>query len=202
MRKNGGSMLEEIKLKSGNGYSIAEKIALIERNKKNVSEEKIKRYKNGISKKEATVILKNLVKNSGDKPLILKSKDDIEAKLSGTSANKLVSNSAVDKSITNGFTREQHYVAASDIESLYKNSLKAWEHSDRSGDPNVKAMHRFVAPLFGDNAAYITIKEATEQGKRIYTIELIELGKLEGMLKRVMPQKSPTTFPASSLPIK
>jgi len=38
-------------------------------------------------------------------------------------------------------------------------------------------MHRFVAPLFGDNAAYITVKEATEHGKRIYSVELIEMRK-------------------------
>jgi len=40
----------------------------------------------------------------------------------------------------------------------------------KSGDPNVKAMHRFVAQLFGNNATYITVKEAAEQGKRIYSI--------------------------------
>jgi hypothetical protein len=41
----------------------------------------------------------------------------------------------------------------------------------------VKAIHKFSAPLFGDNMAYITVKEAAEQGKRIYSVELIEIRK-------------------------
>ena len=46
-------------------------------------------------------------------------------------------------------------------------------------------------PLFTDNVAFITIKEATEQGKRIYSVELIEIGKLEGKVAEVKSYLKP-----------
>ena len=142
--------------------------------------EKVEMYQNGTDFKNAKIKLGTLIKNNGNEPLVIKSKDGEEAKLSKTSIQKLVSNEAVQKSIRNGFKREQHYAAASDIDNLFRNSVKVLSRPDRNNDPNVKAIHKFAAPLFGDNLAYITVKEATEQGKRIYSVELIEMGKLEG----------------------
>jgi hypothetical protein len=103
------------------------------------------------------------------------------------------------KSVNNGFTKEQHFAVVSDIDNLFRNSVKVLTHPDKSKDPNVKAMHRFAASLFGNNIAYITVKEATEQGKRIYTVELIEMGKLEGFLNEVK-SKSLASNPATSFP--
>jgi len=134
-------------------------------------------YQKGTDFKNAKIKLGTLIKNNGNEPLVIKSKDDEEAKLSKTSIQKLVSNEAVQKSIRNGFKREQHYATASDIDNLFRNSVKVLSRPDRNNDPNVKAIHKFAAPLFGDNAAYITVKEATEQGKRIYSVELIEMRK-------------------------
>ncbi len=84
------------------------------------------------------------------------------------------------------------------IENLFKNSVKVLTHADRNSDPNVVAMHRFATPLFENNTAYITVKEATEQGKRIYSVELIEIGKLEGILNETRLKSS--SNPASSFP--
>jgi len=139
--------------------------------------EKMEMYQKGTDFKNAKIKLGTLIKNNGNEPLVIKSKDDEEAKLSKTSIQKLVSNEAVQKSIRNGFKREQHYATASDIDNLFRNSVKVLSRPDRNNDPNVKAIHKFAAPLFGDNAAYITVKEATEQGKRIYSVELIEMRK-------------------------
>ena len=155
------------------------------------------KYKNGMSYEDAKKKLLGLLDDNNQ--TILKSKDGEEARLSRTSIGKLISNDAVRKSMNNGFTREQHYAAASDISDLFENSIKVWEHPDEHGNSDVVAMHRFAAPLFGDNAAYITVKEATEHGKRIYTVELIETGKLEGMLEEA--KLNFTNLPASSLPI-
>jgi hypothetical protein len=140
-------------------------------------------YQKGTSKKNAAARLKELIKNNGSKPLIIKSSDGEEARLSGTSIGKLVSDAAVQKSIANGFKKEQHFAAAYDIDNLYKNSLKMLSHPDKNGYNDV-TIHRFAAPLFGENAAYITLKEVSKCGKRIYTVELVELGKLEGIIKK------------------
>jgi hypothetical protein len=137
-------------------------------------------YENGMNRKETVCKLLDLLKNNGNKPLVIKSKSGEEARLGKKSINKLVSEEAIKKSVKNGFTREQHFFAAADICSLFRNSIKVSTRPDKSGDPNVKAMHRFSAPLFENDAAYITVKESTEHGSRIYTVELMEMGKLEG----------------------
>jgi len=143
----------------------------------NMFEEMADMYQRGTDFKNAKIKLGNLIKSNNNQPITIISKDGEEAKLSKTSIQKLVSNEAVQKSIRNGFRREQHYAAAADIDNLFRNSVKVLSRPDRNNDPNVKAIHKFVAPLYGDNAAYITVKEATEQGKRIYSVELIEMSK-------------------------
>jgi len=134
----------------------------------------------------------------GNNELILKNdKDGEEARLSRSSIRKLTSDTAVEKSMANGFSAEQHYVVASDIISLFTASTKLFEHTDRNGDNNIKAMHRFVAPLnIGNVVAYITVKESSEHGKRIYSIEVIEMEKLAGIIRELYessPRLSPST---------
>jgi hypothetical protein len=166
-----------------------------------MEEDKAYFYQKGISRKEAIARLIDLIKNNDNKPIVIENINNGEkASLSKNSINKLISSSAFEKSMSNGFTKEQHFAAVSEINDLYKNSVKVLERPDRDGDPNVKAIHKFVALLFGNNAAYITVKEATEQGKRIYTVELMELGKLEGHLNEVKP-KFLASNPTTSLPI-
>jgi hypothetical protein len=164
--------------------------------KAHVSEEKAREYQIGMNFKDSVNKLRKLIGEG----LVLKNKNNgEEVNLSKRSIGKLVSNAAVNKSIANGFNREQHYAVASDIGDLFKNSIKLLKHPDKHGNLDVVAMHRFAAPLFGSNAAYITIKEAREQGKRIYTIELMEIGKLEGILEEA--KLNSTSSPASSSPI-
>ena len=134
-------------------------------------------YLKGTDRSSAVMRLENLIKSNNNQPIVIRSKDGEEAKLSKNSIQKLVSEDAIKKSVDNGFKREQHFAAVADIDNLFRNSVKVLSHPDRNNDPNIKAMHRFAAPLFGDNAAYITVKEATEHGKRIYSVELIEMGK-------------------------
>jgi len=165
----------------------------------NVPEEKADMYRKGMSRKEAVLKLAVLIKDNGNNPILIKSGDGEEAKLSKTSIGKLFSNPAIEKSMNNGFTREQHFAAVSDIANLFANSVKVLTHPDKNGDPNIKAMHRFAAPLFEDNSAFITVKEASEQGKKIYAVELIEIGRLEGKLNEVK-SKSLASDTATNLP--
>ena len=145
----------------------------------NSQEERLEIYKNGISRNDAVLKLVKLLKDNNNKPLVIKCENGEEARLSRSSIGKLVSSTATKKSIANGFTKEQHFVAAADIIHLFRISNKVLTHNDKNNDPNIVAIHRFTAPLFERNIAYITVKEATEHGKRIYSIELMEVGKLE-----------------------
>ncbi|MDR2999666.1 MAG: hypothetical protein LBU89_00250 [Fibromonadaceae bacterium] len=141
---------------------------------------KKEKYQNEMSFEKAVNKLRELI----GRGIILKNKKNgEEVRLSRRSIGKLLSNAAVAKSIANGFTRGQHYAAASDIDNLFVNSIKILTQPDKYKNLDIVAMHRFIAPLFGSNKVYITVKEAKEQGKRIYTIELIEMRKLEGILE-------------------
>jgi len=151
-------------------------------------------YKKGIGLDKAQANLTSLLDNG--KPITLQnSKTGDEAWLSKSSIGKLLSNDAVRKSMGNGFTREQHYAVASDIASLFNNAEKLFNRPDKNNDPNVK-IHRYAAPLhFDENVALITIKESVQHGKRIYTAELMEIEKLEGILKEA---ENTAHFPSSS----
>ncbi|MDR3012533.1 MAG: hypothetical protein LBU70_04910 [Chitinispirillales bacterium] len=140
-------------------------------------------YRQGMSFKEANGRLIGLL--DGNRDVMLRNDNDgEEARLSRTSIGKLVSNSAVQKSVNNGFTRRQHYAVVSDIDSLFKNSVKILSHPDKRGSSDIAAIHRFAAPLYIESAiVYITTKESKSHGKRMYTAELIKIEKLRGMLE-------------------
>lgn len=105
----------------------------------------------------------------------------INARLSATGARKLTSNAAVMKSVNNGFTKHQHNALAANIDTLFEEAVMVEDRPDRNNDPNVKSIKRFVTAVkFGemDAAAYITVKESTDKGHRIYSVEGITLETL------------------------
>jgi len=147
------------------------------------TESKVYMYKQGITRQEAHAKLFERIgenqeiklKNIGDGEEVL---------LSRKGVRKMTSEDAVKKSIANGFTPKQHFAVASDIECLFNKSFKVAKHSDKNGDANILAMHRFAAPLGVEDAvAYITVKESAEHGKRIYSIENMKIEKLESTLR-------------------
>jgi len=158
---------------------------------------KAEMYQKGISYSEVRKRLSALL--GGDSSITLKNDDDGEtARFTKTSIGKITSNAAVQKSIENGFTREQHYAVVSDIAELFKKSLQIMVRPDSNGEAGI-FIHRYAVPLhFDDAVAYITIKESRQHGgKRIHTAEVIEIGKLGGMLEEAR-DKSPTLHPAPS----
>lgn len=104
-------------------------------------------------------------------------KSGINANFSSRSIGKLGSDKAVNKSVLNGFSAEEHFEAARKIKQLYEDSDFIGRFRDDRGDPNVIAMYRFQIPIIlatGRNAyAYISTKEVKIQGNRTYTIELL-----------------------------
>ena len=102
----------------------------------------------------------------------------IKAQINSTQRNKLVSGATLAKSQNNGFSFEDHFAAVANIDKLFENGTMVDDRPDKSGDPNVVSIKRFVAPvLLGDDfaEAYITVKETT--GSKIYSMELDELKK-------------------------
>jgi len=130
--------------------------------------EKIEEYKNGITKDNARSKLYSQIENSGGR-IIIKNKDGVEGYVNKKSASKIIDTER--NSVKNGFTPEQHWAAAADI-----------THSDEKGRSNIESINRFVAPLYGDNYAFITGKEIINEGRKIHSLELIGLGRLEGTL--------------------
>lgn len=96
----------------------------------------------------------------------------IEAYLSLKSLSKMTSTKAIQKSIDNGFSREEHLRAVLDIQRLFENAKLAQTHKDsRSLSGNV-LIHRLNSQLENGNAL-ITTKESVDINKnRIYSLEL------------------------------
>lgn len=106
---------------------------------------------------------------------IINKHDGRVARISTTGLHKISSQKALNKSLNNGFTQEEHYKAGELIKDLYKNSnyLKSERANNNSAD--IKAIHRYVSLLQinGKNAqSLITLKENVQSGNRIYSLEL------------------------------
>lgn len=112
----------------------------------------------------------------------------IKAQINRVQRDKIISEKAVGKSIDNGFTREQHYAVAEQIDTLYKNAVKLKDRTDKKNeDINIKSVKEFAAPFKtkggnSTNYAHILLKESEEHGHRIYTLELQGLEKVKGVM--------------------
>ncbi|MDR1310331.1 MAG: hypothetical protein LBK01_00410, partial [Burkholderiaceae bacterium] len=112
----------------------------------------------------------------------------IVVQINNNQATKLVSNVAAKKSVDNGFSREQHYSAVSNIENLWKHATQINERTDRNNAQNVLSIKQFAVSLTFDTGrgepafAIILAKETEEHGHRAYTLELQEIETLRGML--------------------
>ena len=102
----------------------------------------------------------------------------ITAQISTTGLNKIASTKAIDKSVANGFSRDEHFKVAQDLKTLFENATKKESYADKKQSNDVMAMHRFFAEIIINNKqaqAKMTLKESIEHGNRIYSLELEEL---------------------------
>ena len=132
------------------------------------------------SNKENTYILREQTKeilNSLVGKNITNQNDGRIAQISRKNIAKMTSDKAIQKSVDNGFTPQEHFKAVQDIENLYQEAVLKETHKDKkSGNPNV-FIHRYNADFNGNNAL-ITIKESLDsnsKGNKIYTLELESL---------------------------
>ena len=78
---------------------------------------------------------------------------------------------------------------------LFKNASLTLSYPDKHGDKNLN-IKRFDSPFYiGEKPciAHITVKETLKNGGRVYSLELLEIEKLEGNL-----QETVKALPASS----
>ena len=92
----------------------------------------------------------------------------------------MISRKALDKSINNGFTREEHFQAVANIEALYENAVLIHAGGDSKNNDPLIVMRRFAAPIVLNGTvadALLTAKESLdkENSVRVYSLELDEI---------------------------
>ncbi|MDR1468380.1 MAG: hypothetical protein LBT00_03720 [Spirochaetaceae bacterium] len=105
----------------------------------------------------------------------------ITATINSTQRNKILSNTAVFKSIRNGFTPQQHHAVVAEIEKFWKYAQLVRTKPDKENDVNILSIKRFETPVIFNNnkgIVYFTVKETEKNGHRIYSLELKELKHL------------------------
>lgn len=102
------------------------------------------------------------------------------AQINGDQRGKMISRKALDKSINNGFTREEHFQAVANIEALYENAVLIHTGGDSKNNDPLIVMRRFAAPIVLNGTvadALLTAKESLdkENSVRVYSLELDEI---------------------------
>lgn len=102
----------------------------------------------------------------------------IEAVVSRNSLDKMLSGKAVSKSET----PQAHALAVANLDELFARALLGWSKPDAGGDPNIKGIHRFFAPVVRDGRAMLakmTVKETAQSDRSnpLYTVEAVEFNE-------------------------
>lgn len=141
---------------------------------------------------KSSTIEKNKSKLQALKGVILKNNDtEINAQINTTQYNKMTNNEAQQRSINNGFTKEDHFNALGQMQELFKNAILVLEREDKNEE--IISIRRFIAPIKIDvktqegikrkNAfVKLTVKEIIDKkkvGNRLYAAELNYLTDLE-----------------------
>jgi len=127
------------------------------------------------NRKEATEILKKIIKQSP-----FTSKSGLTARIPGKTIGKMVSSEAVNAS----FLPEAHYTAVANIDKLFSNAIEPWlfELNPNKNNDGLKARRYLYAPMcFHERIVVVkfTVKEYSnpELGKKIYSVEAIDTGQ-------------------------
>lgn len=124
---------------------------------------------------------------------IINKHKNLSAQINRVQRDKIVSEAAVHKSVSNGFSREEHFRASANIKTLFENALWNKTRTDRNNDPNIRAIHEFYTPISEEAVAFILVKESVQNGARIYTLELKEIKKPQS----IVGTSGKTSIPAS-----
>lgn len=113
--------------------------------------------------------------------------NDIEneyAQINSKQRNKMASDKALGKSVSNGFYKSEHFSVAKSIKNVWKYAALAKDGPDeKNGKPDVNIRRYVSAIKKGDSLAFawITAKK-TIHGIRIYSVELMDEKKLRNLV--------------------
>ncbi|MBP5286785.1 MAG: DUF1073 domain-containing protein [Elusimicrobiales bacterium] len=109
----------------------------------------------------------------------------IKAQVNSKQRNKMMSGVAIAKSITNGFSRDEHLSVLTYIDKLFRYAILRLERSDGKGKIDISSIRRFVIPIqFGTGKKakkayakltvkeYVSRKKGSSGNKKLYTMEL------------------------------
>lgn len=97
------------------------------------------------------------------------------ATVSRNNLDKMLSRKAVSKSET----AAAHSLAVANLDQLFERAVKGWSKSDRDGNTDIAAVHRFFTPVIKDGKASLvkmTVKEMVREDRNnpLYTVESVE----------------------------
>ena len=133
----------------------------------------LKNCKPIMSEAEALAQLELLAGNN-----IYNAQTGLPAQVNSNQRGKLISEKALNKSLNNGFTNEEHNTAAANVNKLYEVAIL--EESREYTDEFARDMliRRYVANIStknGDAYAKLTVKASKQNLQRIYSVELENL---------------------------
>ncbi len=102
----------------------------------------------------------------------------IQAVVSRNNLDKMLNGKAVSKSES----APAHAFAVANLDDLFSRALIGWSKPDAEGDPNIKAIHRFFAPVMRNGRATLakmTVKETAIENdpNPLYTVEAVEFNE-------------------------
>ena len=146
---------------------------------------------------EAKTVLHEL----GNKPIENKA-TGIVASVSKRGRGKLISAGTRRLSEENGYTEEEHLLAAANTEQLFRNAVLSDAREDRNGDlPSVKLFSALVMLNKKPAVACFTVKETTNAGHKVYSVQMLELKDPAGTLPRSAVKRSSATAESSVVSI-
>ncbi len=188
--------------------------ALKKRNAKEYGKKRLKHIQEDFSLNKVSYNEKLLSMNEAEKEIERIKKDTFENAETGIKATfskrtpgKLISNAACEKSVENGFSKEEHYTMAAKIGDLFKNANLVAVEPDRDSDlnSNVEDVKRFAVEfnLNGNNGiALMIVKNTQNAGHKLYSVELAELIKKDFRKLAVVKENPNNTQPIESLSTK
>lgn len=101
----------------------------------------------------------------------------IEARVTGMTLGKMLSKSAVDRSMS----PQAHMMAVGNIDHLFPSAALQETRADRDANPNIKALHHFATTMQVDGknvGVRLMVKESNlaDQGSKIYLVQAVEVG--------------------------
>lgn len=125
---------------------------------------------------------------------------DMKATVSTRNLGKMMSAKAVKKSIG----RDEHVAAVANADQLFATARPIETKPDNRGEPTIKAVHRYIAPMMFKGRRLdvkLTVKETTgpNEPNPLYTIEAVRV-EPASVSKTSAPGRNRNAAPASSKP--